>query len=469
MKKRNNIILISFLSISLCSCQHVPVADTYAYVTFKNYDDSVLYHTKVNVGEKVYYVGDDPVKAPTKESVYSFNGWDYDLSQPIMSHTVIHAKYSASAREYKVTFQDYDGSILSIDSVPYGEYATYKAKQPSRNSGDKHIEYVFNGWDKALESTKIVEDTVFTAKYQLNEYVFVTFQNYDGTILSEKKLSKGSNASYSGNTPTRSYSGDDKVYRFKGWDKSLNSINVDTTFTAQFDLLNIYTVTFKNYDGSVLSTSKVVEGDTAVYTGSTPYRASTQSGNYKYTYTFKGWDKSLTNVTSSFTTTAQFTSTSKYYNQKYETALQTIRNNATSYDSSTGLYYKGFGLNASSSYMETGYGEYDPSTDVVDLYYAATTADNGACIIIYFDLHEPGTYYCTYAYSLNGTKLVMAMFNIYSSWSSSSSVSFSSITNLSSNSDSSHRQMASNLITTCLTRASNTNWIDTYNLGFTNF
>ena len=45
-----------------------------------------------------------------------------------------------------------------------------------------------------------------------------------------------------------------------------------------------YTVSFKNYDGSLLSESKVKKGQTAVYEGVEPSRADTA----EFTYTFNG-------------------------------------------------------------------------------------------------------------------------------------------------------------------------------------
>ena len=66
-----------------------------------------------------------------------------------------------------------------------------------------------------------------------------------------------------------------------------------------------YKVTFANYDETVLFTDTVKAGETAVYEGETP----TRPADDEYTYTFSGWDKTLTNVQSSFTTKATYTST----------------------------------------------------------------------------------------------------------------------------------------------------------------
>lgn len=71
------------------------------------------------------------------------------------------------------------------------------------------------------------------------------------------------------------------------------------------DEVNVYEVTFLNYDNSLLFIDEVEEGETAVYEGPTP----TKPNNQQYTYAFSGWDKDLTNVQESFSTVAKFKET----------------------------------------------------------------------------------------------------------------------------------------------------------------
>ncbi len=66
-----------------------------------------------------------------------------------------------------------------------------------------------------------------------------------------------------------------------------------------------YTVTFVGADGKTLQTQTVHKGGSATYTGTAPTKASDAS----YHYSFKGWDKTLTNITADLTVTAQFTAT----------------------------------------------------------------------------------------------------------------------------------------------------------------
>ena len=68
-----------------------------------------------------------------------------------------------------------------------------------------------------------------------------------------------------------------------------------------------YTITWKNYDGTVLETDTVTEGTVPVYNGSSPTRAD----DANYTYTFKGWDKTVVAATANATYTATYTQTAK--------------------------------------------------------------------------------------------------------------------------------------------------------------
>ena len=70
-----------------------------------------------------------------------------------------------------------------------------------------------------------------------------------------------------------------------------------------------YTVTFVGADGKILQTRTVYKGETAAYTGATP----TKAYDTTYHYTFKGWDKALTNISANTTATAQFSPTAHTY------------------------------------------------------------------------------------------------------------------------------------------------------------
>ncbi len=65
----------------------------------------------------------------------------------------------------------------------------------------------------------------------------------------------------------------------------------------------VYTVKFVDAGGNTLATQLVNKGENASYTGATPTMAYDDTNHY----TFKGWDKALTNISGDTVITAQFT------------------------------------------------------------------------------------------------------------------------------------------------------------------
>jgi uncharacterized repeat protein (TIGR02543 family) len=82
--------------------------------------------------------------------------------------------------------------------------------------------------------------------------------------------------------------------------------NIEITITANAQM---FTIIFKNEDGTELQTSQVAYDETPVYNGATPAKESTA----QYEYTFSGWNPTITPVTREATYTAQFTETLRTY------------------------------------------------------------------------------------------------------------------------------------------------------------
>lgn len=97
-----------------------------------------------------------------------------------------------------------------------------------------------------------------------------------------------------------------------------------------------YTITWKNYDGTILETDTVTEGETPVYSGSTPTRAEDD----QYTYTFNGWNKTVVAATADATYTATYAQTAK----PVEPAIVNILD--TAYDTDLKTVYNGVGWKA---------------------------------------------------------------------------------------------------------------------------
>jgi len=93
----------------------------------------------------------------------------------------------------------------------------------------------------------------------------VTFKNWDGTVLQESKVTYGEMPVYTGAIPTR------EGYEFAGWSPAISAATRDVTYTAKF--AKNCTVTFVDYDGTVIETKVVLGGSTveSVTTSNDPY------------------------------------------------------------------------------------------------------------------------------------------------------------------------------------------------------
>ena len=121
-----------------------------------------------------------------------------------------------------------------------------------------------------------------------SQYKFaVTFVNMDGEVLSTQNIAYG-DAAVAPEAPAM------EGYIFIGWDKEFGCITDTMTVTARYAIAR--TVTFVDWDGTVLSTQVVADGNSA-----TAPEAPEREG-----YTFTGWDVEFTSVTENITVTAQY-------------------------------------------------------------------------------------------------------------------------------------------------------------------
>lgn len=139
----------------------------------------------------------------------------------------------------------------------------------------------------------------------------VTWKNYDGTVLEvDEELSAGTVPTYDGLEPTKAQNAEFN-YIFDGWSPAVSEVSADVEYVAKFkEETRKYTVTWKNYDGTVLKEEELLYGTTPDYTGATPTKADT----VEHTYTFDSWSPAVASVTENTTYTASFKEEKRKYN-----------------------------------------------------------------------------------------------------------------------------------------------------------
>ena len=270
-------------------------------VTWKNYDGTVL-KTDENVpyGTTPSYSGVDPVKASTAQYDYSFDKWTPEITS-VSGNAIYTASFKEETRKYTITWKNHDGSTIKTEQVPYGQTPTYEGDNPTKTSDTEH-DYFFSGWSPSVVAVEADAEYTATFEAQARKYT-ITWKNHDGSVIKTEEVPYGSTPSYTGDTPEKA-STNKFAYVFEGWSPEILPVTGPAEYIATFrEELRTYTITWKNYDGTVLEVDENVPyGTTPTYDGDEPVRPNKRG----VTYTFIGWDYVVSPVWDNKTYTAMF-------------------------------------------------------------------------------------------------------------------------------------------------------------------
>ncbi|MBQ2471233.1 MAG: leucine-rich repeat protein, partial [Acholeplasmatales bacterium] len=174
--------------------------------------------------------------APTKTG-YTFGGWykdslletPYDFATPVTTSFTLYAKWTLVAHDkYSVSFESNGGTdVITQTNIEHGGYATLPTA-PTKTG------YTFGGWykDSLLETpydfaTPVTSSFTLYAKWNVSKFN-VTFKTYAGEVLYETTVEYNQDATYVGDTPSKT------GFTFDGWDKALTGIKETTIIYAKF-------------------------------------------------------------------------------------------------------------------------------------------------------------------------------------------------------------------------------------------
>ena len=201
-------------------------------------------------------------------------------------------KLTVVPAQVTVSFYDWDGTLLQQSQVPYGEMPQYTGEEPTRTS-TAQFDYVFAGWDP--EIVKAEADASYTATYSgtIRKYA-ISFYDWDGTLLQQSDVEYGQMPEYDGEEPTKE-SNIRYDYVFKGWNPELVEVKGKASYKATYSpTLRKYTISFYNWDGTLLQESQVEYDKMPEYTGPVPTRESISED---YDFVFIGWEPKIVKVT----------------------------------------------------------------------------------------------------------------------------------------------------------------------------
>ena len=199
---------------------------------------------------------------------------------------------------YTITW-NVDGNITT-EQYEYGATPSFKGSTGKAETPE--YTYTFAGWSPAIAT--VTGDATYTAKFNSTVKKYTITWNVDGNITTEQ-YEYGATPSFNGSTDKAADA--QYTYTFAGWNTEISEVTGNATYTATYNnTVNKYTVTW-NVDGAITS-EEYEYGATPNFKGSTDKAADAQ-----YTYTFVGWDSSISSVTGNATYTATYNNTVNKY------------------------------------------------------------------------------------------------------------------------------------------------------------
>lgn len=129
-------------------------------ITWKNGDEVLQVDEKVAEGTTPTYTGAVPTQPSSVIYDYTFKGWSPEVG-PAKADTTYFAQFDTVAKEFTVTFVDYDEQVLGTQKVKYGLYADFTKVNVPEHPGREYK----NAWLPAA-NTLIKQDTTFTPLYK---------------------------------------------------------------------------------------------------------------------------------------------------------------------------------------------------------------------------------------------------------------------------------------------------------------
>ena len=269
------------------------------------------------------------VTTPTAEGYYQSINPDYNGKYN-------YYYYDGSANCWKIkkitVTWNIEGSTTNY-SVGYGTKPEWYGGTPSKTSSSSNYYYIWDGWivpgsETPLANSELPEvtaDITFSAHFYEKYYEYnITFKNDDGTVLDSRNWNKGTTPSYEG-TPTKNPTAAE-TFEFNGtWTPAIATVSGSATYVANYTSHpRAYTITFLNYDMSVLGTAEVVYDGTP---SNVTYKAAIAPSDFEpykpdnnaYSFEFTGWrlqgasENGFAQVKGNQTYVAQFAETTKKY------------------------------------------------------------------------------------------------------------------------------------------------------------
>ncbi|MBQ0153730.1 MAG: hypothetical protein KBS70_02975 [Bacteroidales bacterium] len=215
-------------------------------------------------------------------------------------------------KEVTVTWQNWDGTKIADYQVKYNSTPKYLGSLPAR-AASNYYTYDFIGWSPALtDDLKVTENTVFVAQYEQKDKLYKVTFTVGGT--SEINYFKWGEIPYSerflDNQPGKKLT----------WTPTISAVTGVASYTGTYNDIPVdpttltYTVTWKNYNGTILETDNdVTYNAMPEYNGETP----TKQGIADKDFEFDGWTPDIASVTENVVYVAKYRDVAKKFQIRF--------------------------------------------------------------------------------------------------------------------------------------------------------
>ena len=277
----------------------------------------------VPYGTMAEFLGSNPTRLADIDYTYDFTGWTPALGK-VTSDVTYTATYDRKPRKYTITFCNEGGSVIER------QFLTHNEVPVCENVPTKIGHYL--QWNPAIAA--VTGDATYTATWleeKPTEYE-VRFVDYDGMELQKGNVTVGINPTVPaepGNKPATN----EFTYVFDHWSPEIHAVDAAITYTAVYkEVVQTYTVTFQNEDGSEIEINQYGYGEVPVCS-----KTPTKANNAQYTYTF-AWDPQVKAVRGDIVYKAKWTQTTNKY-------TVTLRSNNDAVCTFTGAGIYDYGTN----------------------------------------------------------------------------------------------------------------------------
>ena len=124
-----------------------------------------------------------PTKQNSAQYTYTYDRFkpNVDISDIVTENITFTASYTETTNKYRITFQNYDGSVLQEGEYEYGEIPSYSGETPIKPNSEQFT-YSFDGWTPDI--VMVTEEQSYVAVFSEipiivdKEFVFTTTNHY---------------------------------------------------------------------------------------------------------------------------------------------------------------------------------------------------------------------------------------------------------------------------------------------------